>query len=417
MSLRTKGLVLAMEEEGLEIEPTDSEEVSQTVAEVIEGADEVEENHDEIEELDEAVDDAQGDAETLEKIQDVMEESVEKGEGLDETSAEIAEIAIESICARLGIQKRVMPAMESFGSSNSRVVATKIALEGIKETLANIWKAIASAFQSMMNSIKAFFQKYLTALGQSKEALAKLDSAVKAFDKTEKSSEEITNAGLAKVFAIGNKADLGTVSTLIKNHIDFNSQLLASGNAVKEVIKEAKGDVFAIDPEKLYTTSDDYIKAFKSEADLVDGVTINAVKEEGEGGIKGFVAKLKIGKKDASASTLPVLSKEEMGKLVGELKILLGSAEKYDKTVSEFEHVNQSIINLAKSMQKSVEKLGKSEDVEENKKVQENSKAASASINNLKSIFKTTLTTVPNLNVKALKAGILYVNASMKAYK
>ena len=66
---------------------------------------------------------------------------------MDEAAAEMASIAIESIRNRLGIraQTRLVPATESFGNTNTRVVSTKLVVEEIGETLKRIWAAIKAA--------------------------------------------------------------------------------------------------------------------------------------------------------------------------------------------------------------------------------------------------------------------------------
>lgn len=417
MSLRKKGLVLAMEEMD-EVVPGTEEEVSDAVAEVVETADEVETASVEIEELDEGVESAQDDSETLEKIHEVMEESVEKGEGLDETSAEIAEIAIESICARLGISKRTMPAMESFGSANSRVVATKIAMEGIQDRLKEVWKAIAGAFKSMWEMIKGFFAKYLVALEGTKDAIAKLDAAVKPFDDSKGSAEEIANKGLASALAVDGKADVSSALEIFNNHIGFNTAIIASSTTLKNVVNNAKGDLFSIDLDKLASGADEYLKDIqKVSKPLVGGVSLNVEKEE-VGGLKGFFAKFKLSNADASVEKLPALSQAEMVKVVGGLKELQKSSEAYKDKIKDFENVANLVISVAQSLGKAVDKLAeKSEDEAERKLFKDNSDAAAKSMNAIKNAMKVSTTTVPSLNIKALKAGIQYVNSSMKAYK
>lgn len=220
MSLRAKGLVLAMEDD-TEIEGS-SDELASSQAEVEGASDEIEGDVGEVTELNEAVSDADGDSQTLEKLNDIMEDSVESGEGLNETAAEIAEVAIEAICERLGIQKRIMPAMESFGSANSRVTATKIAMEGIQDTIRKIWEAIKAAAIRIWDKIKSFFigvGKNVKALESHyqnlKDRVSKLDSGAKT------KSADLDNAALARTFSANKKADLGTAELIIKNSISL----------------------------------------------------------------------------------------------------------------------------------------------------------------------------------------------------
>ena len=174
MSFRSKGLVLAMEEEGLI--PVETPEVPEAEPEIVpaeveQEIAEVQEEGGEVEDLNTAIEEAVEDVGTLEDTADVLEESVaEGGEGIDEAGAEIAEIAVESLCRRLGIKKKVMPAMEGFASANSRVTATRVALEGFKDTIARAWAAIKSAFATLWTKIKAFLDSVLNANTKLKNA-------------------------------------------------------------------------------------------------------------------------------------------------------------------------------------------------------------------------------------------------------
>jgi uncharacterized membrane protein YdfJ with MMPL/SSD domain len=140
-----KGLVFAMENDEVSQVVGTDEGVAQAMAEATDAAQEV---ATEAQEIAQAADDtvaAAADAETLEKVQDVVAQTVQSGQGMDETTAQVAQVVVESICNRLGIPHahRLMPATESFGSSNTRLAATKVALEnGFTDTIKRIWEAI-----------------------------------------------------------------------------------------------------------------------------------------------------------------------------------------------------------------------------------------------------------------------------------
>ena len=216
MSIRT-GLVFAMEDDtNLEDGVANPEMAAQVEA----GSAEVAQQTNEVEELQAAIEDAEEGAETLEKIEGVLEESAESGEGVDETAAEIAEVAVESICARLGIRvgKKSFPAMEAFGSSNSRLSATKIALESIGEHLKRIWEAIKAAFIRLWDKVKAFFNtlfKNINGLAKQLEDLKERAAKVPANAKPKDTVLE--NKALAKAFSVAKKADMGTAKTLVAN--------------------------------------------------------------------------------------------------------------------------------------------------------------------------------------------------------
>ena len=409
MSLRNKGLVLAMEDDS-EIEPGTGE-LAETLVEVAESAAEIEEGTQEVAEYDEAIDSAADDAETLEKIHDVMEESVEKGEGLDETSAEIAEIAIESICARLGITKRTMPAMESFGSANSRLVATKIAMEGITERLKGIWEAIKKAFIAMLGAIKDFYKKYMTAIGRAKEALSKVEAAVKAFNKTKAKSDVIENASLAEAFAVDGKADASTANTVLTNHLKLTRAVLKSLGAIKDVSKDISKD-----GADLQKASQDFVNEVgKSSGVLIDGNSVEFKAPETSK--KGFYVEFSLTfGKDGALKGIETLDKAGMTSVVKVLQNLVKLDEDYAKNEAVIKQISDEIVRVADAQSKLAETIAKAEG-EEKATIQANAEKAAASARSVKALLGAVTTKVPSMNLKAIQKGIGYIEASMKNYE
>lgn len=118
---------------------------------------EVAEGQAEVTEMADIADEAVTAIEELADVAEVMSDSIEGGgDGLTEDAAEIAEVAVEAICARLGYKptKKLVPSMEAFGSTSSRVEATKYALEGVSDTMKKIWEAIKGFFNRIWEAIK-----------------------------------------------------------------------------------------------------------------------------------------------------------------------------------------------------------------------------------------------------------------------
>jgi hypothetical protein len=66
-------------------------------------------------------------------------------------------LAVEALCHKLGIDGvKIFPAVESFGSTQSNITATRIAAEGIKETGNKVWEAILKALKYAREKIVAF---------------------------------------------------------------------------------------------------------------------------------------------------------------------------------------------------------------------------------------------------------------------
>ena len=172
MSIFAKGLVAAMEDETQAAElAIDESGADSAEADIVEATDisaDVEAGTAEVEQ-------ASADAETLTRIADTAEAAEEEG-GLDPVAAEIAEIAVESIYARLGVTRNSYPALESFSGKTGRKRATQIAVEDIKETVKKIWAAVVVAFQKMVDFVKNFFAKIFDA---NRKLLSRINSLEK----------------------------------------------------------------------------------------------------------------------------------------------------------------------------------------------------------------------------------------------
>lgn len=234
------GLVFAMEEDQT-VDAPPAELVPETAAEVEAGSAELTEQVGEVEEVTTAIEEAEADAESLGEIQEVMAESVEQGEGLPEEAAEVAEIAVESICRRLGIRNadKIMPATESFGSTNSRLAATKIAMEGISDTIRRIWEAIKAAIARAWEMIKSFF----IGLAKSAPALVKhleaLKERVKNLPEGAKPEKKELEGGVAKLFSVNKKADVKTAEQIVAN----SAKLLEASSKVTSAVGNIATDI------------------------------------------------------------------------------------------------------------------------------------------------------------------------------
>ena len=281
-----------------------AEEVSLNPAELEDEADEalddVEDDSGEVEELSTAIEEAYDEIDNLEDIHDTMEESVENGEGLDETSAEIADIAVESICNRLGMKYRnVIPATESFSSPTSRVTATKIAMEGIKDTISKAWGGIKNAFSKLWERTKAFYAKLSQNCSKLEAYLQSLESEVDAIDDSRAGQAISFEAGVkgkvssaisksqVKGLGVEGKVDASSVSIIFQN----TKALLAAAKEVgaesasfsEFITKEHQNDRDAyqnvLKKGKAYT---DFINRTFSKIKKVKSAKVNARGEAGE---------------------------------------------------------------------------------------------------------------------------------------
>lgn len=222
MSIRRKGLVAVMENEGsVGVEMAEGGDAGG--ADAMQADQAVQDSHDEIEEVQAAIEDAEEGAEDLEAIGDVAADTIEDGgEGMSEDAARVTEVAVESICRRLGVRgSSIVPATESFGSRSSRITATRIVVEGIGETVKKIWAAIVAGFKKIWAKLVDFY-KFLTDsnVRMEKRAKALLEKATQGSSSIE--TDEFENTAIANAFH--EKGDF-KVSRLIEALNNIKSEL------------------------------------------------------------------------------------------------------------------------------------------------------------------------------------------------
>ena len=212
------GLIAAMEEIENGV-PVDTEEAAEAAVAVADESAEVQKDSDEIGTTVTQVEDAVQAGDELESISEVAVDAVEEGEGLTEEAAAVASIAIESIRNRLGFRSTstVVPALESFGNTNTRVMSTKLVIEGIGDSLKKIWAAIKAAALRVWDMIKSFFAKLFNSATMLQKHIRSLKDRAKDIPSSAKPAEKKLKSGIAKQFSVKGKADFSTAKTIYNN--------------------------------------------------------------------------------------------------------------------------------------------------------------------------------------------------------
>lgn len=243
MRYEMNGLIAAMEEIDNEPVAVDADEAVELVETVADDSAVVQADADEVGISVSQMEDAVQAGEELEDIADVASEAVESGEGLDETAAEVASIAIESIRNRLGIrsESRLVPATESFGNVNTRVMSTRLIVEGIGDTLKRIWAAIKAAAARIWEKIKSFF----VGLFNSASGLVKLinglrDRARKLPSDAKIKDKQIKHAGVARAISLKGKASLATFDEITTNTLALAGAAVDFGKIGRSVVEKAE---------------------------------------------------------------------------------------------------------------------------------------------------------------------------------
>jgi hypothetical protein len=152
-----------------------------------------------------------------EALGETIEESIDSGEGLSDTAADMVEIQTESISRRLGLvgYKSVAIASESL-KRRSNMDRARIALEGVGDMMNNAWETIKKWFKKLWTSIKNFYKSIFDA----NYKLIKRAEALKAkkFSSKDEDTDDIEDSSIYVGFAIDGSFKTQNVIDILKNH-------------------------------------------------------------------------------------------------------------------------------------------------------------------------------------------------------
>lgn len=182
--------------------------------ELVDTIDDIDEDEEELDEEADMVTQATEVSERLGQIAEIIKENIEdhgdeEGEdGLSEGLARIAEIATESLYARVGIVRTYSTvATENFDTANGRMLAKDVALEDISGNLRRIADSIIAAIKKTLEFAQALWQKYVLGITHARKGFAKLSKAAEAIKKAgnKPASTELSNERLFNALAIGDR--------------------------------------------------------------------------------------------------------------------------------------------------------------------------------------------------------------------
>lgn len=436
---RNKGLVLALEgdeEDEVIVEtPASEEDLAEATAEVEATAADVQDESNEIQDLDSAMDDASAGVDELTNIQDVMEESVESGEGISETAAEIAEIAIESIQRRLGIRqtKMAFPALESFSGRNARLASTQVAIESIDFNIKSIMEAIRKAFKDLLDRLIAFVKTLMSQTASSIKAAEALEAKVAGLDEASVKEKELESRDLATAFYDGNKADSESLANILDSHIKLTKAANEAGKDIVDGAKELTAGITALnlDESKIKSIVDSITDRFDSITDkdrqkkfasytksyvgpLVGsvGFAVETMIEDGVGFKFEFIP---LESKQHDTIKVPTLTPDEIGKTCKTVIELAKATDEFKKNEGVLKDIGKNIDTIINSIVKIADVSADGDD-DKAKETKATIAHAKKMLDGLKSAVSTVTGRIPGSNVKACKAALRYASLSAKQY-
>lgn len=152
---------------------------------------------------------------SLEAIAEEAQASIADG-GLDRRSAGMMEVAVESHLTLLGLDNDATPSMESFGGTGTRVEATQVSVEAIKEKAGQLWDYLVKKFKEAREKLLKWFKKVFSGAAMLKSRAEKVAKTAtdKKGTKKDDADDELKLGGAAKQLYIGDggKVDIDNLS-------------------------------------------------------------------------------------------------------------------------------------------------------------------------------------------------------------
>lgn len=395
MGINNTGLVFRMEsmEAAAEGEVSAENTLAAEVG-VSEAADQVESATGDVTEVATGIENASEAAGELGEIQGSLEEAVESGEGVSPREAEHIQARLERVAGLLGTTVGDMGLSfrkESFGGKESRLAATKMRLEFVKEWGKKIWGMIVKAWEWVKAAVGRLLESITGSAERLESRLKDLEKQVVSAKNDGKtvSTEEVKKS--AALFSIGGTTSAETIKKFLANTADYHEILKGTAALVTpSVLNDLKSDA------DLKAHSESIAGLFAK------GTMAGDLGKDAPTGAKGMILltgnrafasvpkKVKSGESEIEVAEVTIvkasekaaegyksLSFDEMSQL---LKFALNGAGKmkeFQKVKSDLEKVTAANIEYAKKMASTNASMAKSKaDGDEGKKTAEANGAA-----------------------------------------
>lgn len=165
---------------------------------------------------------------TLESIANILSQSKD---GLTPNNAKPLNTAIEHLLRSIDQNPKVLPAMEAFGGTKTKLQATMESIEKIKEVAKDLWEKIKAWFQKLWNAIKNFYSEMTKADNINQQ---KSDSLKDKIDECEKEVKEAV------------KVKKEEIKEIQKNEPEQYKEIIKETEIVSKDNKEFKAKVLSL---------------------------------------------------------------------------------------------------------------------------------------------------------------------------
>ena len=385
--------------------------------------------------------------EALESISDALAISAKNG-GMDKYSAQVVGIATQYMYDRVGLRAKAMPSLESFGGSSTRIGATQLAMEGIKEKAKELWEYIVKAYKKIIAWATGHLRKLFGAAESMKKRAEAIAKSADDYRSKKVKDKTFDNAGLVKSLYVGNevsaaklKTSLTAIEGIAKIILDTKAnEMVAQGEQIITAV-ETPGDNNSIGVvAKMVTTikkpSDEFSKTNVDGGDMVWESTESLLggfvwaerlpMKSGTTGLEQLSAFGKVkrgfmadgGKKPTkeSLTTLTVDEVESTAEAVGKIAEILVD---FKKTQDKLDQLLKKVVSAAEKMAKNADNTvdAESADATKDQAEKDHGKFARSALDNIKGFVLNTFVSASTYPLKTGQAALSYCEQSLKHYE
>ena len=391
-----------------------------------------------------AIEEAVDAAGRLEDTADVLQDAVDNGQGLDESAARMTEVAVEAIMARIGYVgagKKIVPSVESFGGSNTRVHSTRASLEGVMDTVKEVWKKVKDWLKALWVKITDFFGKFFDNTEKVKKAVESTRERVNELSGKTPKEKEIDCKALADGFSIKGKFEPKNIAEVFANH----AALTSASNNVTKALEYGVGMLnkmvvnknpspedainFGVEMSKtmssLSLASKPGIKT-KEKKDGSEVATIShgpyfggrfiklVISENKDGAVTG--CRMEVTESEAAKSSkIPVMSQQGMNDALDGIETLNKETEKFKNNQAFFRKLQSEVDQIIASAFRIMDAVG--DRAESANNLKKTLSIAKSGLSDMSAISARYVTMTPSWNVAICNKVITGINDCIKAYK
>lgn len=168
----------------------------------------------------------------LTKVRDIIDQSVQNGEGLDQAASEMASVAIESALDRIGYKNRtVILSLENVSNKHSRIAISQVSLEGVIDVIKNLAKKLGEMMLTIWKKIKEYIGKLMNRQEHAAKQMQQAQEQVAKLPGNSKPAEEyITTLNVA------NESSDSDHSTFLEHNIRFGIKGRCDGETALQIM-------------------------------------------------------------------------------------------------------------------------------------------------------------------------------------